>query len=136
LNSNTKLCFGCRLPCLYHYIKSTMLCTLLTIDEFENALDKEPHFFVYKYNSRSCPISDRTLNRLLELQQTKPSHIYFVDVIQSKPVSNHIADSLQVRHESPQIISIKEGKSHDAVSHMRITQDRVLNQHNLMNSWN
>lgn len=105
-----------------------MLCTLLTKEEFDNACAQEDHFFVYKYNSKSCPISNRTLYNLLDLQRETPHRIYFVDVIASKPLSVYIGEILNVRHESPQIISIKKGTALAHTSHMHITEDRVKEQ--------
>lgn len=56
----------------------------------------------------------------------KKADLYFVDVISARPVSNGIADKLDVRHESPQIIllSNKEVVWHE--SHGAIKSKAIL----------
>lgn len=51
----------------------------------------------------------------------------FVKVIESRPVSNQIAEDLDVKHESPQAILLKNRRAVWSASHYQITAD-VLEQ--------
>jgi bacillithiol system protein YtxJ len=46
---------------------------------------------------------------------------YFVDLIQNRELSNFIATTTDIRHQSPQVISIKNGKPVYAESHHSIS---------------
>ncbi len=47
--------------------------------------------------------------------------IYFVDLIAYRPVSQQVADTFQVEHESPQVLLIKDGRCIYHASHLDIT---------------
>mgnify|MGYP002475528421 CR=1 FL=1 len=46
---------------------------------------------------------------------------YFVDVIAKRNVSNQLAEELNIQHESPQAILVKNGRAVESVSHMTIS---------------
>jgi bacillithiol system protein YtxJ len=48
-----------------------------------------------------------------------------VKVIESRPVSNQIAEDLGVKHESPQVILLKGGASYWNASHWAITEEHI-----------
>jgi bacillithiol system protein YtxJ len=48
-----------------------------------------------------------------------------VNVIEDRPVSNAIAERLQVKHESPQALLIKNGKAVWHASHWNVTEDSL-----------
>ncbi|MFL5513214.1 MAG: bacillithiol system redox-active protein YtxJ, partial [Gemmatimonadales bacterium] len=69
----------------------------------------EPLAIVYKH-SPICPTSGiafEEIRSLRRLQQDVP--VYFVDVIQSRPLSRYIAERLGVVHASPQAIILRAG---------------------------
>ncbi|MEM1406823.1 MAG: bacillithiol system redox-active protein YtxJ [Bacteroidota bacterium] len=74
-------------------------------------------------HSTSCPISSMTLNRLerswneAEVNGLKP---YILDLIRYREISNQIAESFGVPHESPQVIVLKNGEVVYDTSHMGI----------------
>lgn len=81
---------------------------------------------VFKHSTR-CSISDMVKNRLeknFNLPEDKVE-MYFLDLIRHRVVSNHIADFFSVRHESPQIIVIKDGKAIYHSSHTDITLNNL-----------
>ncbi len=78
-------------------------------------------------HSTSCPISAMAKNRLekqwdIEGDELEP---YYLDLLRHRDVSNYIASEFGVRHESPQVLLIKEGSCvHDA-SHLDIRVDEL-----------
>ena len=104
----------------------TMLCAVRTVEWFEAFCWKESIYFIYKYNSNSCPISQRTLDAIGDLTLNDvPVPIYYLDVIPSKPLSNHISNHFGIRHESPQIIAVVNNEAVSHASHMRINEERL-----------
>ena len=74
---------------------------------------------IFKH-STSCPISGMAKRRLeggwdLEISP------YYLDLLSYRPISSAIEDKLSVRHESPQIILIKDGKAIYDESHLDIS---------------
>ena len=74
---------------------------------------------IFKH-STSCPISGMAKRRLeggwdLEISP------YYLDLISYRSISNAIEDKFLVRHESPQIILIKDGKALYDESHLDIS---------------
>lgn len=66
---------------------------------------------IYKH-SRTCGIcyiSRSSLEKMTE--ETRHSiDLYMVDVIRDRPISKYIAEKVGVRHESPQMLIIKDGE--------------------------
>ena len=46
-------------------------------------------------------------------------------VIEDRPVSNHIAEEFEIKHESPQILLFDDGKVSWSTSHWKITRDSI-----------
>lgn len=91
------------------------------LDEI-NAQSKHEPVVIFKHSTR-CSISsmawsrfNRGMNELLD----KALKFYYLDLIQYREISNLIADKFEVRHESPQILVILNGKSIYNSSHMAI----------------
>jgi bacillithiol system protein YtxJ len=88
--------------------------------------NKEP-ILIFKH-STTCPINARAayrVNEWLEEKGEDKPKIYFVKVIESKPISLTLAKDLDVIHESPQILLIENGKSHWDTSHADITAENI-----------
>ena len=80
--------------------------------------ESEP-VFVFKHSTR-CPISSGAraeVVRYIEQAVDGGAPVYINYVVESRPVSNLIAESLGVRHESPQIFLVKGGKAYWHASH-------------------
>ncbi|CAH0999733.1 hypothetical protein LEM8419_01033 [Neolewinella maritima] len=78
-------------------------------------------------HSTTCPISSLAKNRLEKQWDIASSALepYYLDLLRHREVSHHIASEFGVRHESPQILVIKNGKCiHDA-SHLDIRVDEL-----------
>jgi len=77
---------------------------------------------IFKH-STSCSISRATLDRLernWKQEDLLPVKSYFLDLLSYRKISNEIASTFNVKHESPQILLIKNGKSVYAKSHFEI----------------
>lgn len=96
------------------------------IAELENALTQHDTLILFKH-STTCPVSASALSRiqpLLDSAQDLPP-IYLIKVIQSRPLSNHIATSFNVTHQSPQALVIQNGTSIWNGSHGAITSEAI-----------
>lgn len=83
------------------------------------AAHAEDGMFIFKH-STTCPISaaaHRRVSDYLGQQGDQGLPFYLVKVIESRPVSNEIAQRFSVTHQSPQIIYVKGGAAHWNASH-------------------
>lgn len=83
---------------------------------------------IFKHSTR-CSISAfalRNFERAYSYDQTSVSP-YFLDLIEHRSISNRIADELNVTHQSPQLIVVKQGKAVNHTSHERIDASDVRN---------
>ena len=48
------------------------------------------------------------------------AHLQMIDVVLDRPVSLHVAEQINVQHQSPQILLIKQGKAIFNASHNAI----------------
>lgn len=76
---------------------------------------------IFKH-STVCPISRISYEKMqAEYPLTdEAADLYYVGVIEQRPLSNHIAETLRVKHESPQLIVIQNGKAIYDESHLMI----------------
>lgn len=92
-------------------------------DQLSSSLDDSFHrpVVIFKHSTR-CSISSLAKNRLeQEWELTFGDHqIYYLDLIAFRSISNAVAEKLDVEHQSPQIIVIKEGKAVYNASHSSI----------------
>jgi bacillithiol system protein YtxJ len=78
--------------------------------------------FIFKHSTR-CPISFAAYDEYssyLEAPSEQTDH-HLVKVVESRSVSNEIQSDLNVRHQSPQAILVKNGKAIWNSSHSDIT---------------
>lgn len=81
---------------------------------------------IYKH-STTCGISSMVLgmfSRSYSLEDDQMD-LHFLDIHYSRPLSNEIATRYGVRHESPQLILVREGqavlnRSHGSIAHLDI----------------
>lgn len=82
---------------------------------------------IYKHSTR-CAISSVVLHRMernAELQKVSATY-YFLDLIRYRDISNQVAARFGVRHESPQVILISNGRVIWHGSHGEITPAHIL----------
>ncbi|MFG4003921.1 bacillithiol system redox-active protein YtxJ [Flavobacterium aquidurense] len=84
------------------------------------AISNEKPVIIFKHSTR-CSISRMALKqfeREFDLNDTVDA--YFLDLIAHRDISNEIASTFNVYHESPQLILIRNGKAVYDVSHSDI----------------
>ncbi len=99
--------------------------TIRTSDDVRKALSHshdEP-IYIYKH-SHTCPFNARAQGEVVKLKHDYP--IYGLVVQYVKDVSNEIAEMLDVQHETPQTILVKNGEAVAVLSHDAITSDAML----------
>ena len=81
---------------------------------------------IFKHSTR-CSISRTTLDRLErnwkeEFPNTK---YYFLDLLSYREISNAIVARLEVEHQSPQVLIVRNGKSVFDRSHFEIEYEQI-----------
>ncbi len=81
---------------------------------------------IFKH-STTCPISAMAKNRLERSWDIDEAEveIYYLDLLSYRPVSNKIAEVFAVKHESPQVLVIKDGISVFDTSHNAISVEAI-----------
>jgi bacillithiol system protein YtxJ len=92
------------------------------VTELEKLIDrsKERPVVIFKH-SLTCPISASAYERM----KSYDGDVDLVEVQRARPLSDEIAQRLGVRHESPQIIIVRNGQVLWDASHFQITADKV-----------
>lgn len=102
--------------------------TLNSVHDVEHLIDRSRVVpcMIFKH-STSCPISAMAKRRLEMNWETDGEELetYYLDLLRHRDVSNLIADSFGVRHESPQVLVIKDGNCVYDASHLRITAEAI-----------
>ena len=81
-----------------------------------------PACFVYKH-STTCGISAGAAREVRAMTTDLP--IYWVNVREQRELSNWVAETYQVQHESPQLILIRDGKAQQVWSHYDVHRSNV-----------
>lgn len=97
-------------------------------DDLQNAIDlsyQQP-VMIFKHSTR-CPVSFMAKRKV---ESTWPfadeAFIpFYLDLISFRALSQKIAESLQVEHQSPQIIVVKDGKAAYSASHQFIDPEEL-----------
>ncbi|MEK8129259.1 bacillithiol system redox-active protein YtxJ [Paenibacillus filicis] len=102
---------------------------ITTLDEWNALLEKsaERGQVILKH-STTCPVSANALQEFEQYLQQKPNpdlDYTLVKVIESRPVSNQIAEDLSVKHESPQIIYFKDKAKYWSATHWSVTNAHI-----------
>ena len=96
---------------------------LTTMSELEKI--KEDSFqnpqFIFKHSTR-CSISQMVLSRFDSKNDSVSLSVYLLDLLNYRDLSNQIADDFNTKHESPQLLVIKDGECYKHSSHTSIHQ--------------
>ncbi len=102
---------------------------LETLAQFESIIDDSfsQTILIFKHSTR-CVISINAKDRLE--RQWKPDKsqnitCYYLDLLQYRDISNTLASKLEITHQSPQVLIIKNGVSVFDVSHIGIQFDSI-----------
>jgi bacillithiol system protein YtxJ len=98
-------------------------------DQFQNILEKsfETPQVIYKH-SNACGISSMIKHRLEKNTPPPGVDFYFLDILRFRSISNRIASEMNVHHESPQVLLIKNAQCVYEESHMGISMKAIKAQ--------
>jgi len=104
--------------------------TLTSSSDLDIALEAsfEKPILIFKHSTR-CSISQMVLDRFernwsaANLAEIIP---FYLDLIANREVSNQIEDQLQVEHQSPQMLLIRNGKCIFSETHQAIRLQNAL----------
>ena len=80
---------------------------------------------IFKHSTR-CSTSALVKSRLERGQEPWDVDFYYLDLISYRPISNKIAESFRVPHESPQVLIIRNGECIYDESHLGISMDDIM----------
>jgi bacillithiol system protein YtxJ len=80
---------------------------------------------IFKHSSR-CGVSSMAKNRLDRNEAPQGIDFYFLDIFNYRSISNKIAIDFKVRHQSPQVLLIKNGNCVYDESHSGIDMEDIL----------
>lgn len=82
---------------------------------------------IFKH-STSCFISKTVLRNFeMEVEHSDQKiELYYLDLLAHRAISNKIAADFGIRHESPQLIVIEDGKPVTSASHEDISLSQIL----------
>ena len=93
---------------------------LSTTEDFKRAKETNNRFLLFK-NSTTCPISAQAFEEFQKFSEDNSQEVYYLNVQESRPLSNEIADSFGVKHQSPQALVFSGDEVVWNESHWRIT---------------
>jgi bacillithiol system protein YtxJ len=76
-------------------------------------------------HSIACPISAQGQKEFVGLEDDGDPPLYAIVVQYARDLSDHIAETLGVQHETPQVVLIKDGEAFYDASHFDITTDAL-----------
>lgn len=97
--------------------------TLNTEQQFLDLLAQTPVFAVFKHSTR-CSISSMAKSRV-EREWNYDFPIYYLDLLNYRPISNLIAVQSGIEHASPQLIVFEHGKPVYNASHSAIVVEEI-----------
>ncbi|MCJ8153372.1 bacillithiol system redox-active protein YtxJ [Chryseobacterium sp. SSA4.19] len=105
---------------IWNYIESE--------EDLKKAIEKsfQHKIGIFKH-STSCFISKTVLKNFekeINNLDQKPD-LYFLDLLAHRAISNRIAEDLGIRHESPQLLVLENGKVVNDASHQHISADQI-----------
>ncbi|MEL7161588.1 MAG: bacillithiol system redox-active protein YtxJ [Bacteroidota bacterium] len=100
--------------------------SLQSLDDVNTLIDRSlvVPCLILKHSTR-CPISSMAMRRLEMNWDLEDGQVetYYLDLIRYREVSNYVASTFGVQHESPQALLIKDGSCTYDASHLDIRVD-------------
>ncbi|MGG5207591.1 bacillithiol system redox-active protein YtxJ [Chryseobacterium sp. MIQD13] len=101
---------------------------LETVGDLANAIENSHHhrIAIFKHSTR-CFISKTVLKNFEKEIDNLDNKVelYYLDLLEHRLVSNKISEDLGIRHESPQLIVIEDGKVINSASHEDISTSQI-----------
>jgi bacillithiol system protein YtxJ len=85
---------------------------------------------IFKHSTR-CNTSRMVKSRLERSEASPAIDFYYLDLLSFRPISNKVAETFQINHESPQVLVIRNGECIYQESHIGITMEDILEQSDL-----
>ncbi len=85
---------------------------------------QEETVFILKHSS-TCPVSAHAKREVDAFLREHPAQVYLVVVQTERPASNAIAERLGIKHESPQVLCLRNGAVQAVYNHHQITVDAL-----------
>ena len=107
----------------------TPLESIATLEQIEKDSHERP-IVIFKH-STSCSISSMVLNRLERSwneQEMQGTDTFFLDLIRHRDVSQQVAESFRIMHQSPQLLLIHKGECVYDTSHMGVSYQALKDQ--------
>lgn len=82
---------------------------------------------IFKHSTR-CSVSSIAYSRLKKSDPITHADFFYLDLLSYRQLSNKIAETFSVPHESPQLLLVKNGECIYEESHLGITADNLLEQ--------
>lgn len=102
------------------------------IDQIKMESQNQP-ILIFKHSTR-CSISSTSLARLErnwdKAQGSDTVKTYYLDLIQYRGISNDLAETFAVTHESPQVLLIHNSDCIYDTSHMDINAETIIQEAN------
>lgn len=101
---------------------------LVSMEEWKELFSNSTPTLVLKH-STTCPISAEAYNQFMtyvEGQEMENIQYGLVKVIEMRPISNQIAEDLDLKHESPQCIYMKNGEVVWSATHWNVTEQALI----------
>lgn len=103
-----------------------MTLTKIETTEQLNELLQKDTFLLFKH-SLTCPISAGAFGEYQKFITEHPElDTAYLAVQEARPLSNYVAETFDIQHQTPQAIYFKEGKPTWNESHGRIKTDSLL----------
>lgn len=103
-----------------------MITRVTSIDAIEKALKKNEKVCCVFKHSATCPISAAALEQVDAFAQDYADvPIYMVVVQECRDVSDRVEQYFAIKHESPQVLIIRDGAYDHHMSHRMITQQSL-----------
>lgn len=104
------------------YINWIPLTNMQQLEEIKSQSENEP-IAIFKHSTR-CGISSMVIKRFANSfdEELKNYKVYYLDLLNYREISNEIAYTFQVLHQSPQLLVIKKGEVVSHASHYDIAQ--------------
>lgn len=105
-----------------HWIPLNQIAQISEIQQSDNIS------LLFKHSTR-CHISAMSLKFFeREWEEQEGVNTYFIDLIADRAISNAVAETFQVYHESPQVLLIYKGECIYDESHQGIQASELLKQ--------
>ncbi len=82
--------------------------------------------FVFKHSIR-CSVSYMAYKGLKAIWRFDEIPFYYLDLIKFRKISDEVASMFNLKHESPQLLFIKNGECVQSASHFSVNVDTIQN---------